>query len=300
MNASDDVITEIAKQEDKLFDGDFFNLLSRLTETSQAGGDQESARKLADLQSKLVTMTTFGKKIQEQTHEVEEAVRSLQSVGRELTREKLLELVIEAPNDVRLNALVSLARPGMDYAFFQMLSERIDRARSAGRERLIKLRERLLELTREVDRQVEARTVQTKKLLNEILQAKDIPEEMTANLGAVDEFFVNVLNEEMESSRKAGNLDRLGKLQQVIGVLEQASAPPAEFTLIEELLEATDESARRAWLDAHHQEITPQFMDALTSLLAQSQASDDKELLGRLQAAYRSALRYSMEVNLNQ
>ncbi len=300
ISASDDVIAEIVKSEDRLIDSEFFNLMSRLVDVSMAGGDQEGAQRLGDLQKKLMPLTTFGKKVQEQTREIEEAVRSLQQAGKELTREKLLDLVMDAPNDTRLSALVSLARPGMDYSFFQMLSDKIDRARGAGRDRLIKLRERLLEYTREVDRQVEARNAQSREMLNEILQAEDIPEAIQASLGAVDDFFLHYLNDELEAARKSGDLGRLGKLQQVMNVLQEASAPPPEFTMIEELLEAPDEEGRRSWLESHREEITPQFMDTMTSLLAQSQSSEDKELLERLQGAYRSALRFSMQANLNK
>ncbi len=300
VNATDDVLAEIVKNEDKLMDAEFFNLLSRLIDVAMAGSDQEGARRLGDLQKKLIPLTTFGKKVQEQTKEIEEAVRSLQQAGKELTREKLLELVMEAPNDTRLSALVSLARPGMDYTFFQMLSDKIDRARGAGRERLINLRERLLVYTREVDRQMEARNAQSREILDEILQSANIPEATQANLGAMDELFLRNLNSELEAARKSGDLGKLGKLQQVMNVLQEASAPPPEITMIEELLEASDEEARRAWLESHRDEITPEFMETLTSLLAQSQSSEDEELLEHLQAAYRSALRFSMQANLNQ
>ena len=53
-------------------------------------------------------------------------------MGDELTREKLVDLMIEAPNENRLSVLVSLTRPGLDYEFFRLLSERIDRAAAMG------------------------------------------------------------------------------------------------------------------------------------------------------------------------
>jgi hypothetical protein len=300
LTAKEDMLAQIAEQEDQIIDAEFFTLLSRLVEASMMGGDQEAARRLGDLQQKLIPLTTFGKKYQEQTREVEAALRSLQEAGQNLSREKLLELVIEAPNETRLNALVSLARPGMDYTFFQLLSERVDRARGTGRERLIKLREHLLELTREIDRQMEVRTAQAKEALNQILQAKDVTEAVQNNLDLVDDFFLHILNDELSAARKSGDLERLNNLQKVINVIQEANAPPEEFGLIEELMEATDESARQAWLASHRDQITPQFMDTLTSLVTQTQSSEDTELLERLQAAYRSALRFSMSENLKK
>ncbi len=252
VNAKDDVIAEVVKQEENLIDADFFALLSRLIEASLMSGDQASARSLNELQKKLLPLTSFGQKLQEQTREIEEAVNSLKAAGRELTREKLLELVLAAPNDLRVSALVSLARSGMDYTFFQLLSEQIERARGADRERMIRLRERLLELTVEYDRQMEARSAQSREILLEILKAPNVSEAMQANLGAVDDFFVHALNEEMEAARKKGDLEKLGKLREITDILQEASAPPPEFGLIEELLDAGDDAARRAWLEKKH------------------------------------------------
>ena len=62
------------------------------------------------------------------------ATKALQEAGPSLTREKLLDLIIAAPNEARLKAYVSLARTGMDYIFFQTLTERIDKANGRGAE----------------------------------------------------------------------------------------------------------------------------------------------------------------------
>ena len=128
----------------------------------------------------------------------------------------------------------------MDYEFFRLLSERIDRARGDGRDRLIKLRDQLLEMTQAIDKQMEERILQTRKNLNTILQSKDIKEMMAQNLALVDEFFVQVFNEEMEAARKAGDLEKISKLKQVEEVVDKASAPPPEVALIQELLEVAD------------------------------------------------------------
>jgi uncharacterized protein YutE (UPF0331/DUF86 family) len=299
MNASDETIDEIATQEDKLIDSDFYNLLNRLIETAAVSGDQESAKRLGDLQKKLLPKTTFGRQIQEQSKDVEAAIQALQSEGKSLTREKLLELVIKAPNETQLSVLASLARPGMDYEFFRLLSERIERARAEGRERLIKLRDLLLEMTRAIDKQMEERLGQAKKNLSTILQAKDIKETMTQNLSLVDEFFVQAFNEEMESARKVGDLEKIGKLKQVEEVVDQASAPPPEVALIQELLDvANSEADLQKKLEDHKPEITSEFMDILSNLLVRTESSDDAELKARLNKVFSTALRMSMSANL--
>ncbi len=301
INAPDETISELAAKDDATFDGDFFNLLNRLIEASAVNGDQESAKRLGDLQKKLLEKTTFGKQVQEQSKDVEAAIQTLQSAGKSLTREKLLEMVIKAPNETQLSVLASLSRPGMDYEFFRMLSERIDRARADGRERLIKLRDRLLEMTQAIDKQMQERAAQARKNLNAILQSRDVKETMAQNLGVVDEFFVQVFNEEMEAARKAGDLEKIGKLKQVEEVVDKASAPPPEVALIQELLEAAASDAElNKELDAHKSEITPEFMDILSGLLARTESGEDAELKARMTKVFAAALRITMSANYAQ
>jgi hypothetical protein len=299
MTASDEAINEIAAKEDASMDNDFYNLLNRLTEAAAVNGDQESAKRLSDLQKKLLPKTTFGRQIQEQSRDIEKAIQTLQSAGKDLTREKLLDMVINAPNETQLSVLASLARPGMDYEFFGLLTERINRAAGGEKERLTKLREQLLDITRAVDKQQEERMLVARKNLNTILQAPDVKEAMAQNLAVVDEAFVQAFNDEMEAARKVGNLERIGKLRQVEEVVDKASAPPPEVALIQELLDAAgseDELAKK--IEQHKPEITPEFMDILSNLLVRSESGEDAELKTRLNKVFSSALKVTMSANL--
>lgn len=300
MTASDESVRlEIVNQEKELVDADLFNLLGRLLETAAVTGDRESVSKLEALQKTLLDNSEFGQTIKQQSAEVEAAIKSLQEAGSELTREKLLDLVLDAPNETRLSALVSLARPGMDYAFFQLLSERIDQAQGDERKRLEKARETLLSLTRQIDAQVEARLNQARQVLNELLKAEDIPQATEQNLGVIDDFFMQVLNSELETSRKSGDLERISKLQQIMGVIQQASATPPEIDLIQDLVEEPDEGKRRRMLAENQEQVNQDFFQILSGLISQLQESNqDPDLLERLKSVNRLALRFSMESNL--
>ncbi len=298
MTISPESLEEVVKEDDHLIDAEFFGLLRRLVEASLMSGDQESAQRLADLQQDLLPITTFGREVQAQSQEIDAAIAALQEAGEDLDRGKLLEMVISAPNETRARAYVSLARPVMDYAFFQLLSERIDRARGEGRSRLIELRENLLNWTSELDKQVEARSQEARELLNKILQTDDISNALLQNLTAVDEFFVQELNQMQQEARQKGDLEKLGKLQKIVDVLQQASSSPPEVALIEELLDAPDDESRRQIMKEHRDEITPDFLNALTNIVNQVENSEDKELADRIKSLNRMALRFSMEQNL--
>jgi hypothetical protein len=298
VNSSDDQITELSRTEDAQLDGEFYNLLNRLIETSLASGDQASAGTLSELQKKLLPITTYGRKIQEQGKEVEAAIQAIQKIGKELTREKLLDLVLQAPNDIQLSVMVSLTRPGMDYNFFQLLSQRIERAQGTEQARLIELRAKILEMTQMIDQQVETNTNRARALLNTILQSPNIKENLLHNLPAVDEYFIQVFNEAREQARKNADLDKITRLNQIEEVLNQASTPPKEISLIEDLLDAADEQSMKKMLQEHRSEVTPDFMELLSSLVTRTQDGEDAELHDRIQMLYRLALQLSMQANL--
>jgi hypothetical protein len=297
-NASDDVIEEVARQENRNMDAEFFAILRRLVEASLMAGDQDSAQRLANLQEKLLPLTTVGRELRDQAKEIEAALADLQKAGRQLDREKLLDLVTSAPNEVRLKAYVSFARPLMDYSFFQILSERIDRARGDGRTRLASLRDNLLKWTEEVDRQVELRAKQSRDLLQEVLQAEDVSEATMSVLPAVDEYFIQELRQVQESARKQGDLEKLGRIQKVMDVIQQANSEPPEIALIEDLLDSPDEAGMRQKLEEHSEEITPDFLNALANIASQIDSSGDQELISKVHSLNRMALRASMEKNL--
>jgi hypothetical protein len=300
--SSADVRQEIVRQESGLIDERFFEILSRLVEASVAQGDQNSARALAALQQEILPKTELGRKMQEQQTEMQAAVESLQKASQDgLTREKLLDLIVDAPNEMRMATIVSMARAGLDYEFFQILTGRLEQAQGEEKDKLAALRDRLMQMTQEIDRRMQEQIEGGRELLNQILAAENVEQAAMEAMPAMDDFFAEALRMELQAARQASDLDKIGRLQKVVEVIQQASAPPPELALAEELMGAETEDERRKLLEEHRSEITPEFLQVLTSLMAQlEQQGDQPELAQRLQETYRSALRFSMQSNLNQ
>ena len=296
LTITDESLPGVVEEEKELLDSDFFAILSRLVEATIASGDRNSAQALVDLQRKLLPLTEYGREIQAQSAEIEEAMKTLRELGNGLTREKLLELLIDAPNEVRLEAYVSLTRPGLDYTFFQLLSERIESSSGEEKAKLSELRGKLLELTQEIDKQNERRKEVAKANLETLLQVDDIETAVMQNIQAIDEYFVEVLNQELEAARNAGDLERSAKLGQIVEILQRASTPP-EVGIIEELVELPDAQAIQERLEEIKDQISPEFMELLTGFIAQYQSQNDQELADKLQTIYRGALKMSMEAN---
>ena len=295
---SDDSIEEIAKQEDEIIDAQFFSLLSQLIQSSAANGDQNGAQALSEIHEKLLPITTFGKKLQEQAKEVESAVKALQDAGDKLTREKLLDIVLEYTSDVQLNMLVSLARPGMDYEFFQLLTKKLESADEKQKESLTKLRETLLEMTQQLDQQLEAHLAHANQNLDALLSAEDVSETMRQNLPAIDDFFVQVLNNQYEAAMQAEDNERLEKLQIVIDVIQEITSPGG--ALLQDLLKAADDESVQKILEDNKEQVTSTFVETLTSLLVQLESGKDKETTEKVRKIYRRAVRMSMQASMQR
>lgn len=288
---------EVIKQEEALIDQTFFSMLSRLIEASLAQGDERSSHALAAIQQELVEQTKVGKQIQEQSNEAQEAVRSLQEASQSgLTREKLLDLIIAAADsEVRLTTMVSLTRNAMDYQFFQLLSERIDLKTGEEKAHLEALRQKLLDYVSKIDQQVQLHINDSRKLLNQILDSSDIDGALEQNLASIDDFFIDILEQELQTARAKADLDRIAKIQKVKTFIEKASAAPPELAFIEQLLAMKSYDERMKAVQEKSEMVTPEFLQMLNGLINQMNTQEEsEELIDALKEINRIALRVSM------
>ncbi|NJC94722.1 MAG: hypothetical protein C3F07_14045 [Anaerolineales bacterium] len=303
--SSSDVRSEIIRQNSNLIDEQFFALFSRLAQSAAGSGQEPVARAMLELQKQLLEETEFGRQLKESVGELEAASKSLQEAGQGLTREKLLDIVLGSPSDARLKAYVSLARGGMDYQFFQLLSENIEKASGDERTRLESMRDKLLEFTDEADKQLEARYKQSQEVVDNILAQEDVVRAVQDNLQNITQDVVDIANQMLRQASEKNDYARMGKLQKMIEVLRQASTPP-EVEFIEHLLDAPDDASLEKMLNDNKEMINDQFMEALIGLVAQvdqaaEQGNPEARALGeKLSKVYKTALKFSMKMNMGQ
>jgi len=300
---SADVRSELIKQNDGMFDEQFFALFSRLAQSAMASGQEPVAKQLVELQKQLLEETEFGRGLKESVGEMETAQKSLQEAGQGLTREKLLEFVIASPNDARTRAYVSMARGGMDYQFFQMLTEKIDKAAGDEKVKLEALREKLLGLTSEVDKQMEARYKQAQDFVESLLAQDDVVKAVQQNLESFSQDAVDIVNQMLKQASEKNDYTRIGKLQKMVEILREVSTSP-EVAFVEQLLDAPDQAVLDGMLEANKALINDQFMEALIGLVAQvdqaaEQGNPEAKALGeKLSVVYKTALKFSMKQNM--
>jgi hypothetical protein len=300
---SNDVRSEIIKQNIKLFDEQFFALFSRLAQSAAGSGQEPIARAMVDIQKQLLEETEFGRQLKETVSEMEAAQKSLQEAGQGLTLEKLVDIVLQSPSDARLKAYVSLVRGGMDYQFFQLLTEKIEKASGDEKAKFESMRDKLLDFTNEMDKQIEARYKQAQEFVESLLAQEDVVQAVQTNLDRFTQDAVDVVNQMLRQASEKNDYTRMGKLQKMVEVLRQASTPP-EVEFIEHLLDAPDNAALEQMLSANKDMLNDQFMQALIGLVAQvDEASaqgnpEAKALSDKLSNVYKTALKFSMKQNM--
>lgn len=299
--------SEIIKQNENLIDDQFFALFSRLLPRTSSPEGERVAQQLAEVQKQLLEETEFGRGLQESVGELETASKTLQEAGKSLTREKLLDLIIESPNDSRVRAYVSLARNGMDYTFFQNLSDKIEAADGDDKKKLEDLREKLLDYVNEVDRQLEERYKESQAFVEQLLEQDDVAQATRENIQGFSQETVDMLGQMMRQASEKNDYARLGKLQKMLEVLQEASAPPPEVAFIEQLLEAPDDAAMESMLAENEEMVNEEMMNMLGGLMAQLEAQgaqggpngdQTKELTEKLEKVYKAALKFSMKKKL--
>lgn len=297
-----DVRSELIKQNAKIIDEQFFALFSRIAQSAMSGGQEQIARALIDIQTQLLEETEYGRQLKESVGELEAAQKILQDAGKELTREKLLDFVLESKTDARVRAYVSLARGGMDYVFFQTLSERIDKVSGDEKTRLEGIREKLLKYVDEMDKQLEARYKQAQEFIETLLAQEDIEKAVTDNLENFTQDSVDIANQLLRQASESNDYARMGKLQKMMQVLQAASAPP-EIAFIEQLIQLPDAATIESALTQNEALVTQQLLDTLTGLTTQMESQGDnpeaKAMGDKLSEIYKVALKISMKKNMS-
>lgn len=303
-NATSETLLQVIGQNDEKIDEELFVLVSRLAEASAAGGDQQGAQVLASLQQALLEHSTYGKHLAEEARETQAAIQSLQELTQQgaLTRESLLDLLIKsADSEIRLTTLVTMVREGLDYAFFTLLSERIDQATVEERPKLVALRDKLLQLTEEIDKELKVQRDEAQVLLDELLKAEKLEEATQKALPRMNQAFADVLNRAVRQAQEAKDEEKLKKLATIIAILQASSQSGRYIQLIELLLQAADEQARREIMEKAGDEIDADFLQTLNQVTAQiEQSGEQPEVVTQLKQINREALRFSMERNFAQ
>lgn len=297
-NASgDDVRKEILRQEANLVDETFFALLARLAEVSLAAGDEIGLQRLSQVERLALEHTPYGQQLKQRQEAVKAALQALDALGPRPTMDQLVDIFVQHDGEDAVQALARLLRPALNYLFFDALTKRLEAAQGEERERLSRLRQRLLEITEQLDKEAAARVEAARQLLEQLLQAEDLEAALRQILPYLDELFLAVAQEALQTARQKGDLERSARISRLLETLEQLTAPPPEVVFLQELLDTPDPAARRRLLEQKADLLNEQVLNTLANLVAQYENRQDipAEARQHLRMVYQEALRFSMQ-----
>lgn len=292
---------EIIQQEEALIDETFFGLLNRLVEATVAQGDKQSAQQLALFQQELLQETKVGQEIQEKMKSSQQAMEDLQEAAKSgLTREKLLDIFINAPDEIYTNTLIGMVRSGVDYEFFQLLSQKIEETTDPEKKaKLSNLRDFLVEVTKQIDAQIQEEKTKARETLTKILSEPNIEVGLEKYGNELNDFFVEAVKEGLEEARKAADLEKIAKLGQLNSMIEEANKPPAEIQFVEALLKAPDAESIKSLLNEKPEVLNDEFLQLLAGLINQTeQQGNQQALVTRLKEIQKVAMKALMAKNL--
>ena len=301
LGASAEGLPEMIRQNDEKIDEEVFMLLSRLGQASAAAGDRQSLVALDALQKALIEHSTLGKNAALEAAETQEAVKELQDLSKTgITRENLLDLLIKSANsDIRLTTIASMARGGLDYTFFQLLSDKIEASAGEEKVQLESLRERLLTITQAIDEAMKVQLEEARKLVNELLAAEDVEKATQEALPRFSQAVAEVINQEAQAAQAAKDETKLRKLSQIINVIQSADSSNAYLSFIDALLQEESAENRAAMLEESSDLVNDEFMQLLGGLIGQmEQQGDQPEMLDKVKDLNREILRFTMKRNL--
>jgi hypothetical protein len=282
LDAKDDEhLKQLVEEHDAELDYEFFQTLTATMETARADGKDDLAHRLLGLRTRLLDLTTVGRRTVAQR-------KAIESLGEEVTQEDLLQKMIECEDEDQLQAYIALGRPLMDYTFFLALAEKINAAQAEGNsekaQSLTDLRARILELQAKYDAQVAVALEWAANLLREILQSQDREAVVREHLEKIDNTFFAVLSaniaqaEEKGEKKMADDLRRVGDL--VVDLLQE-SAPP-EIRLINQLMRAEYPEGMKKVLGKNAAQVTAELIEVMDFMVEDLKQSGHDEAAQRL------------------
>lgn len=269
----------LLKGNESQIDVEFYTILTNMREQAAVTGDQKKAERLRLLEQNLMPLTPFGRRLAKQR----EAVASLEKLD---SPEAFFERVVKADLD-EAEAIATVARPLMDYTFFEQLTGRIDAVQGPERDRLLALREKLLEVTDRLDQAAHAVIREKVELLGDLISDLSPRSALRAHAEEVDELFMAILRTSIQQAKDRGDQDLMSVLEMIqdeaVQIIQESYPPEVQF--INELLLQPYPEGTRQMLREYRDEVTPELLDLMARMvedLGQTDNPNSAELAKRL------------------
>jgi hypothetical protein len=267
----------IVRENEDMIDEEFFQILHANLSQVEAMGLEPLFQSLLGVQEILFEETALGRRMAKRSA----ALRALQD---ESTRDKLVELLIEAEDEETRELLISFAQPLIDYFFFQKLTQRVDAAEEeAERNRLERIRQEVMDVREALREQAQQVVAEKEALLRDLLMSENPELLARRRLASMDELFFNLLANELEEAKKANEKQAAEKLEGIWNLamgLVQEMVPP-EIRLLETIMGAEDDASLRSVLEQNGKLVGPPLVGLLEEVIQQFQERGEDEGVAR-------------------
>ncbi len=287
---SEEALQQLVAENDAKMDDRFFQAFSLVIQRTLEDGQPQIAQQMLAIQTRVVELTTYGKgliaKQAQQEKIIEEVASQLETFGERISRDNVLLLAISyAEQDEHLQALVGMIRPAFDDDFFQMLTAQIGKAPAQNRDKLEKLRDRLAQLTAAIDQQNQRALQGVVSFLQTLVNHQKPEELIAANIDAIDDTFMAVLNANIQQAEQTQNkalADRLKYIYNVVIEILRANMSP-ELRFINTILSVqTDEEAHQL-IQEHAPQLGGSLIEAFHAVEQMLADQNNPALIQRMQ-----------------
>jgi len=280
-------LKELVAQHRESLDYEFFHSLTAGMEAARTEGQQVLAERLLNLRAALLELSDLGRSSRAQ----QEMYAALEEG---MSREEVLEKLIAARDEPELHGMVVSARPLLDYQFFLVLSNRIESASGEKKHQLEELRERLLTLTEELDKEAEAALARSSEVLRAILESEDPKAAVRKHLMEIDDLVVAMLSANVRELEARGEKERAAQLRAVWATILSAleERMPPEIRLVNQLLALETESERQALMQERSHLITEECLQLMEAMAANLSEQGHPEVAERLRMVQGEVRRF--------
>jgi len=270
-------LRERARENDAKIDATFFEILTASLEANLASGRAQAAQQLSQLNKILLEETTYGRALAKRAAAIE-------AFRKSPSRETLLEQLIAVEDTETRQTLITLGRQLLDYAFFQLLTKRIDAADEAGKQQLIALRKEIQEIRDKIDAASRAFLESKLKLIEEIAASNNPIETARKHVDELDDALLSVLQANLQDAERAGDKEAVAALERVEQAVMQAIAErqPPEVQMVNMLLAAKYPEETEKLLNEWKDTVDDRLISVLAQFADQLAQQDRTDLSAKL------------------
>jgi hypothetical protein len=281
LEAADDeqVLQKIVDEQREALDYEFFLTLAAYIEAAQQEQDEDSLQRFTTLRDRLTELTGMsGEPGAEAEIDVDAAVEELLSVP-----------------EAELPEAIANHRPVLDYAFYEVLAERIDQAKTAQDEaevaRLEARRDLIRTTVEQMDRDAQELFERAAQTLQTVLDAPETRAALVEHREQIDEAFMLVVSLNAQQAERSGNremVERLAEIARLAPEVVQESLSPEERLIGELLATETPQDATKL-LRQNAAKINGDFVKRINELSQEMADAGRKEIADRLRQLGREA-----------